>query len=92
MFEQLDATQFDWVLWRSGNMLDVLGIRNRYNDILLNRKLILKHAIGYCKGENLICRPKNNHFAVMFLVNEIMFWTHFTEKEFNAIFTIKEGC
>jgi len=34
----------------------------------------------------LICRPKENTYAVMFLKNNIFSWTHLTTKEFMEIF------
>lgn len=85
MFEKLDATQFDWITWRNGTILDVLGVRSRYDDVVQNRKKISSCIVGYCDGAELVCRPKYGTVAVMFLVGEMFFWTHFTKKEFNNI-------
>lgn len=86
MFERLDGTIFDWLAWKNGTILDVLRVQSRYDDVVKNRKLIRKYAVGWCPGEQLYCRPKENHVGVMFLVDEQMFWTHFTNKEFKAVF------
>lgn len=54
--------------------------------------MILKeHAVGYCQGDSVICRPKANTKAVMFFVNEKHFWFHLSNYEFSIIFEEKEN-
>ncbi len=83
--DRLHGSYFDWLSWRGGALID-LGIVQRENIILSNSSIIRKHSIGYCPGEEIVCRPKKDTVAVMFLLNEETFWTHLTKKEFNTIF------
>ncbi len=77
---------FDWLTWRAGSILEVFNIKHRYDNILLNRNKIRKHAIGYCLADNIPCRPKEGYIAVMFEIDFRQWWTHFTIKEFNITF------
>lgn len=85
MLEKMHGTSFDWLTWRGEGVIR-LGVIQREAIILTNSNIIKKHAIGYCKGEDIICRPKPNTIAVMFLKDDDLFWTHLTNKEFNIIF------
>ena len=76
---------FDWTTWRSGTLVDI-GVTYKYNDIIASRDIIRKHAVGYCPGHELICRPKGDCTAVMFLFEDKFFWTHLTNREFTVIF------
>ena len=82
--ERINQELFDWSSWRSGTLLD-FGCCNRTFSIRENKCLISKYSIGFCKSDNLLCRPKSHHFAVMFEINGNRFWTHFREQEFNLI-------
>lgn len=91
LIPELHGESFDWLSWRNGSLINKFNIRNRYEDIVLNKQLIIKNAIGYCNAESVICRPKKGYIAVMFDTNESNFntwWTHFTIKEFNECFKI----
>jgi hypothetical protein len=83
---KLNSSLFDWQTWRSGTLLDIGVGENRFESIIRARNLIKSKAVGYCRGEHLLCRPKNNCYGVMFYHKDIHFWTHLTEKEFNLIF------
>jgi hypothetical protein len=84
--EYMDSSLFDWLTWRSGNPLD-LGIKHcRYGNVVRFRDAIKRHAIGYCHGENLPCRPKLNTKAVMFYKEGVHFWFHLMNGEFMHIF------
>jgi len=84
--EHLDSTLFDWSKWHSGSPKD-LGIPYcNYKDLMIRKEVVRKYAIGYCNGENLLCRPKFGTKAVMFFKDSITFWFHLTNKEFNEIF------
>ena len=85
MLEKMHATSFDWLSWRGEGVLR-LGFRQREAIIIANADLIKKHAVGYCIGEELICRPKIGTIGVMFLKDDEFFWTHLTRKEFKIIF------
>ena len=83
---KLNPALFDWQTWRSGSIVD-LGIPVHRDYILCgwgNR--IRQHAVGYCKGESLPCRPKLDTYAVMFWVKDRHFWTHFSAKLFQDVF------
>jgi hypothetical protein len=81
-----DSSLFDWLTWRSGTPLDLGIARCRYDYIIRKKETIKKYAIGYCNGESSICRPKNNHKAVMFYKDDTHFWFHLTDKEFEEVF------
>jgi hypothetical protein len=62
---KLDSSNFIWLNWRAGSIRD-LGVPCRYISIVNEGKYILrKYAIGWCYGENLMCRPKENHIPVV---------------------------
>ncbi|MDD5589051.1 MAG: hypothetical protein PHP92_03305 [Candidatus Nanoarchaeia archaeon] len=85
MLEKMHGTSFDWLSWTGCGLLE-LEINNRKEIIINNIPIIKKYAIGYCPAEQLICRPKINEIAVMFLKEDKYFWTHFTKKEFLIVF------
>lgn len=90
---KLDSSLFTWSIWRSGSPID-LGIKSCRYKLLTSKDGIYKlrkYAIGYCFGENLICRPKPNTVAVMFNVRDITFWFHLRNNEFNKIFINNTG-
>jgi len=90
MLEKMHGTSFDFTTWKTGSLID-LGISSRFEDIVNKKELIKKYAIGYCSGEEVICRPKRKTIAVMFLKDNNIFWQHLTEEEFNLIFKSMEG-
>jgi hypothetical protein len=52
----------------------------------------LRHSISFsdyvrfCVEEELLCRPKPDTVAVMFLKDDDFFWTRLTKREFYLIF------
>ena len=85
--EHLNEQSFNWLSWRNGSLINTLRIPHRTEIIVLNKEIIRKHAIGYCKADNIPCRPKNGYIAVMFNNGEIEnWWTHLTIKEFKLCF------
>jgi aminoglycoside phosphotransferase (APT) family kinase protein len=83
----MDATQFDWGLWRSGDPWSEFQIPCRSWALIANKGILRRYAVGWCRGENLICRPKLGHTAVMFWKGKNQFWFHFRNEEFEAIWT-----
>ena len=86
MIEQVDSSLFDWQTWRAGSLFDIFGIAHRTWSIWENRGIIIRHAIGWAHGECIPCRPKINYIAVMFAVEDRIFWTHLLKCEFENIF------
>lgn len=84
--EKLDGSLFDWQTWRAGSLLDLGILYCRYSFIIYNKEIIKKYAIGYCDGNDLLCRPKSDSIAVMFYKNDIQFWNHLRRNEFQEIF------
>jgi len=84
--EHFHGQSFDWLAWSGGNLTEMLNIETREEIIISNAKKIRKHAIGWCRGEEIDCRPKNDTIAVMFSTNGIEWWTHFTVEEFKKCF------
>jgi hypothetical protein len=87
MLPKLDSTSFTWQRWRAGSIHD-FDIPCRYLTITSGfSKMILKeHAVGWSYGENLPCRPKENHIAVMFEKDDRWFWFHMRRNEFDEVF------
>ena len=84
MLERMHGTSFDWLRWRGGELTN-LGLANRYEIVKSNIHILRKYAVGYCYGNECLCRPKNNEVAIMFLQNDDFWWTHITEKEFELL-------
>ena len=87
MLPKLDSTLFDWLTWRASTFIE-LEVYCRYVDITSHRGkwLLRKHAIGWCRGENLLCRPKVGHVAIMCFKNGNHLWFHLGNKEFREVF------
>ena len=87
MIPKIDSSLFTWLEWRAFSIKE-LGVFCRYADITSCRgKAILrKYAIGYCKGENLLCRPKLNHTALMCFKDGEHLWFHLRNNEFQEVF------
>ena len=85
--EHFNEQSFDWLSWRRGSLVWTLKIPHRTEIIVHNKSLIRKLAVGWCKADNLPCRPKKGYIAVMFNNNELEnWWTHLTIKEFITCF------
>ena len=81
---KINSSIFTWSRWRSGSLID-LGIRTRTSIIKQNRKTLNEYAIGWCRGSDLLCRPKSEEVAVMFYKKGIHFWTHLKQEELKII-------
>jgi len=89
MIEELDSSLFDWQKWRARNLGEILeGYKLRTYNLKFIRDKIKRAAVGYCFGENLNCRPKENHIALMCFHNNEHFWFHLRKSEFYEIFSI----
>jgi hypothetical protein len=84
---KLDSSLFDFLTWRAGSPLDLIGYRHcRSSDLIRFRNIIKEYAIGYCHAEYIPCRPKIDCIAIMFEVDGRNFWFHVTSGEFAKIF------
>ncbi len=83
--EKLHPDSFSWQNWRAGRIAD-LGIPCRRECIINEGKILIKYAVGYLEGEKLLCRPKNENMAVMFLKDDDFFWFHLRNDEFIEVF------
>lgn len=87
MIPKLDPSLFDWLLWRNGDPSDLIGYRHcRTSDFMRFRYLLRSHAVGYCEGDLVPCRPKLDTMAVMYFIEDKHFWFHLSTKEFSIIF------
>ena len=75
----------DFKVDKDGGGLTNLGLANRFEIFKSNINIIKKYTIGYCEGGEIMCRPKPNEVAVMFLKDGNYFWTHITKKEFDLL-------
>ena len=87
---RISPYQFTWSLW-SGGSIKTLGVQSRFLDIVSPRgKTVLrKHAVGYCRGESLICRARHGEIAVMCFCDGEHFWFHLRKNEFEEVFGIE---
>lgn len=85
MLQEMQGISFNWSRWRAGSLLD-LGIVIRYKNIIENQSIIKRYAIGWCRGESVLCRSKQDCIAVMFRKDGVVFWNHLLKKEFDEIF------
>jgi hypothetical protein len=87
MIPKLPTDYFDWSRWRKGLAVwREIGVQCRTSDIMDKREVLQKYAVGYHNGETLVCRPKNEEIAVMFLIDDEFCWTHFRKGEFENVF------
>ena len=87
--QYLDPTLFDWSTWRLGSEgLIELSLVCDYKILTTPQGIneLRKHAVGWCKGETLLCRPKVNHIALMCHKNDNHFWFHLRNEEFKEVF------
>lgn len=84
---KIDSTLFDWQKWSAGSIHD-FGIPCRYESLTSqeSKRILNEYAIGWTYGENLPCRPKENHIAVMFEKDDNKFWFHMRNNEFVEVF------
>jgi hypothetical protein len=85
---KLNVDSFSWSRWRACDIFAQFNFACRTYDIIKMRKIIKKYAVGYIDGEDLVCRKKEGHVGVMFLINEVFSWCHLTNEEFEKIFEI----
>ena len=84
MLEKMESSLFDWQTWRAGGLTELVKLC-RFDNIIRNREIIKKYAVGWCRGESVPCRAKNE-IAVMYFKEGRHFWSHLRTKEFNIIF------
>ena len=94
MLPKLNSTLFSWNIWRAAS-IQMFGLSCKEYDLTSKAgKLILQEiAVGWCNGEELPCRPKLNHKAIMCYTSlepdkddPEFFWFHLTNKEFELVF------
>lgn len=84
---RVDSTLFTWDMWSAGSIHD-FGIEHfRYKNLDEHKGKLMNGIIGYCFGEELTCRPKENHVALMYEKEDgTKFWFHIRNNEFVEIF------
>lgn len=82
---KINPSLFELSDWRNGSPIDLFGCQLRDYNLQQIKPIFLKYAIGYCDGESLVCRPKRDHKAVLFFKNEMYYWFHFTNQEFESL-------
>lgn len=85
MIERLDPGLFDWHTWRAGTPADVFGVPCRTQYLVAAAPLLRAHAVGYCRGDAILCRPRPDSVAVMFYSDGRHFWFHLRMAEARAI-------
>lgn len=85
MIIKMHGHSFDFATWRGGHITE-LGISCRFDDIVRHQDILRQYAIGWCPGEEVICRPKKECIGVMFLKDDQLFWFHLSCREFDIVF------
>jgi hypothetical protein len=83
---KIDSQLFTYFLWEGGSISTIFGWPHRYESLVSHKDELCLYARGYCLGEELSVRPKPGWFAILFEYNDLTWWNHFTESEFNEIF------
>lgn len=83
----IDSTLFTYDIWNAGSVHD-LGIEHfRFENLEDHKEKIKENLIGFCFGEELACRPKENEVALMYEKEDgTKFWFHIRNSEFVEIF------
>ena len=76
-----DSSLFEWNLWRAGSIHDLITGPCRTMNIVSQRDLIKKYAVGWCKGESVTSRPKCGETTLMVHKDEKHFWFHLRNNE-----------
>ena len=66
--------------------MSMFNIACRMGDLIAKQEILRQYAIGWCRAERLMCRPKLNNMAVMYDVHGEVFWFHLRSSEFWVIF------
>ena len=84
---KINSSNFTWDKWAAGSVND-FGIPCRYEKLTSSesKSILNNYVIGWNYGENIPCRPKENHIAVMFEKDDNQFWFHVRNNEFIEIF------
>lgn len=84
---KLNPLKFTGELWSAGSIHD-LGVNCRTPEIcsISGKTILREHVIGWCHGENVTYRPKENHVAVMVDHGDHDSWFHLTVNEFLEVF------
>jgi len=85
---RLDPGLFDWQAWRAGNPAEVFGLFCRSEALIAGAQMLRRAAVGWCPGDDLLCRPKSDSLAIMFVLDERNFWFHLRVGEARAIFDL----
>ena len=85
---RLNPLKFTGELWSAGTIYD-LGVNCRTPEICsINGRTILKEkALGWCHGDRVPFRPKDNHVALMVDQGDHDSWFHLTVAEFLEVFS-----
>jgi len=84
--ERLDACYFDSFSWRQGSPRTLFGISCHSGELIKSGAKLREYAVGWCPGEQLLCRPKAEHTAIMFFKDGEYSWFHIRNYEFEKIF------
>lgn len=86
--DRLSEDSFTWELWNSGSVHD-FGIKHfRFENLEQHKNKFVKGLLGYCFSDNIKCRPKKNHTALLYEINGNRFWFHIRNNEFIELFDL----
>jgi hypothetical protein len=71
--------------WEGSGFL-ALGLKFEYSSLVAARQLLRQHAVGWCPGEELQFRQKENQVGVACERDADAFWFHLRNNEFYEVF------
>lgn len=78
----IDSTRFTKERWSAGSIHD-FGIEHfRYDNVKQYRERLLEGLEGFCFGETLPYRPKENHVGLLYRTGTGHLWFHIRNNEF----------
>lgn len=79
---KLDGSLFTYDRWIASS-IHAFEIKHlRYGNIEEYKEKLLVNLEGYCFAENLICKPKENHVALLYKIGDDYMWFHIRNNEF----------
>jgi MoaA/NifB/PqqE/SkfB family radical SAM enzyme len=84
--QRLTPDSFTFERWSAGSVHD-FGVEHfRYENMKMYREVLLDGLEGYCFGEELRCKPKENEVGLLYRKDDDFMWFHIRNNEFVELF------
>lgn len=82
---EMPSEYFDWSTWRAGSVHEFVMLCWEPH-LLAAADTLRRYAVGWSRGDDLLCRPKGGQTAIMCFKDGRHFWFHLRNREFEEIF------